>query len=63
MNTITIKEHDDNRIEVGINGNAEALINMLASAIVNDPNFGALILTALVAVAEQKNKFPDINPN
>lgn len=63
MNEIKIIQHEDDRIEVYINGNGKILSEMLASAIENDPNFGTLILTAIVMVAEKQPRFPNINPN
>lgn len=62
MTEINIKEIDNNRIKLDINGEPSEIINMLASAIIQNPKFGLLIMGAITVVAEH-SKFPDINPN
>ena len=63
MTEILISEQEDKSIRVKIEGNTQHLIDMLASAILNDPNFGILVITTLAAIADKKDRFPDINPN
>ena len=54
-NYIRIETHDENHTKVEINGNGGQLIDMVASAIVNDLNFGMIILAAMQKLAEEKN--------
>lgn len=63
MTEILITEQEDKSIRVKIEGNSHRLIDMLASAILNDPNFGMLVISTLATIADNQNKFPDINPN
>ena len=52
---IRIEAHGDNHTKVEIHGNGGQLIDMVASAIVNDMNFGMIILAAMQKLAEEKN--------
>lgn len=64
MTEIIIRGHEiDRRVEVHIEGELKDIITTLAAAIMNDQQFGTLIITALAFIAEEKTKFPDINPN
>lgn len=64
MTEIIIRGHEiDRRVEVHIEGELKDIVTTLAAAIMNDQQFGALIITALAFIAEEKTKFPDINPN
>lgn len=63
-NYIRIETHDENHTKVEINGNGGDLINMVASAIVNDMNFGMIVLAAMHKLAEEKDGIiKDINLN
>jgi hypothetical protein len=63
MAHIILREHEDRSIEVHLHGKAEELASVLASAMINDPHFGILVLSAMAIITEEKVKFPDINLN
>lgn len=55
---------DGDRTKCEINGRTDELIDMIANAIITDENFGLLVLTAIAAIAEQKNNpLKNINLN
>ena len=57
-------ESDGDKTKCEINGRTNELIDMIANAIINDKNFGILVLTALAAIAEKEsNPINDINLN
>ena len=61
---IRIEGYGENHTKVEINGNGGDLINMVASAIVNDMNFGMIVLAAMQKLAEEKdNPINNINLN
>jgi hypothetical protein len=61
---IRIESEGENQTKVEIHGNGGKLMEMVASAIVNDINFGMIILGAISKVAEDRDKlFKDINLN
>lgn len=63
MDYIKIESHGD-QTKVEINGTAGHLVEMLASAILNDMNFSMLVLTAMAAIAEgKKDPIDKINLN
>ena len=64
MNQLLIKENEDGSIQVKIEGDREKLVDILAAAIINDPNFGVLILTTLAFISErQQREFKQSNLN
>jgi hypothetical protein len=63
MAHIIIEEQQDRKVKIDIEGEPKVLAAIIASAIMNDPHFGALVLSALAVIADEKIKFPDINPN
>lgn len=57
-------ESTEQGTSVEINGQAKRLIEILASAILNDPQFGMLVITAIAAIAEEKsNPLNNLNMN
>lgn len=63
MDYIKIESHGD-QTRVEINGTAGHLVEMLASAILNDMNFSILVLNAMAHIAEGKdNSINKINLN
>lgn len=61
---IRIESHGENQTKVEIHGNGAKLVDMVASAIANDMNFGMIVLAAISMIAEDKeNLMKDINLN
>jgi hypothetical protein len=57
-------ETNETQTKVEINGQAGNLVSMLANAILNDPQFGMLVITAIAAIAEEKsNPLNNLNMN
>jgi len=57
-------ESDGDKMKCEINGRSEELIDMIATAIIQDENFGILVLTAIAAIASKKtNPLKNINLN
>lgn len=50
-------------VRIDIEGEEKVLASIIASAIMKDPHFGILVLSALAVISEEQTKFPDINPN
>jgi hypothetical protein len=63
MAHIILQEQENRKVKIDIEGDEKVLASIIASAIMNDPHFGVLVLSALAVIAEEKTKFPDINPN
>jgi len=55
MKKYIIIESDNEVTRVEINGKTDELIDMIANAIINDKNFGILVLTAIAAIAQKDN--------
>ena len=61
---IRVESEGENQTKIEIHGNGGKLIDMVASAIVSDINFGMIILGAISKVTEDREKlFKDINLN
>ena len=57
-------ESDERGTRVEINGATKRLTEMIANAIINDPHFGILVMTAIAAIAaKESNPLNDINLN
>ena len=56
-------ESEDGKTKCEINGRTDELIDMIANAIVNDENFGLLVLTAIAAISNRNNPINNINLN
>lgn len=56
-------ESDGDKTKCEISGRTDELIDMIANAIVNDENFGVLVLTAIAAIANKNNPINNINLN
>lgn len=63
MAHIIIQEQENRMVRIDIEGEEKVLASIIASAIMKDPHFGILVLSALAVIAEEQTKFPDINPN
>lgn len=61
---IRIESHGDDQTKVEIHGNGGKLIDMVASAIVNDMNFGMVIFAAISKITEDReNLIKGVNLN
>lgn len=57
-------DSDGNKVKCEISGRSEQLIDMIATAIMEDENFGILVLTAIAAIAKKEsNPLKNINLN
>lgn len=63
MAHIIIQEQENRMVRIDIEGEEKVLASIIASAIMKDPHFGILVLSALAVISEEQTKFPDINPN
>jgi hypothetical protein len=64
MSEIKLLSNEEEKIEVFIEGNFVDLVNVLASAIANDPSFRTIVVTALEVLDQDSNRFPEpINMN
>jgi hypothetical protein len=64
MTEIKLVTDEKDKIIVSIEGNFIDLVNVLASAIANDPSFRTIVVTALEVLDQDSNKFPEpINMN
>ena len=63
MAHIIIQEQKDRKVKIDIEGEQKVLASIIAAAIMKDPNFCILVLSALAAITEEQIKFPDINLN
>jgi hypothetical protein len=64
MTKINLVTDNKDKIEVSIEGNFLDLVNIFASAMVNDANFRSIVITAMHMLEQDDNIFPEpINMN
>lgn len=56
MSKIIMEEQDNNKIKLVLDGEINKLVGMLASCIVDDPKFAAMIFAAMQVILEEDAK-------